>query len=94
MSFFVLLTHLLACLSTNIYSTANFDEHDEADEETQEHLSKEIDDAEKNEEHPEGRPGTLLNRMISHGNKKTEEQIAADARAAAAQNQPQQQQTQ
>lgn len=65
-------------LKSNI-SPANFDEHDEADEETTSHLNKEIEDAEKSEEHPEGKPGSLLNRMIQHGNKKTEAEIAAES---------------
>jgi hypothetical protein len=61
---------------------ANFDEHDEADEETTVHLNKEVDDAEKNDEEPYGKPGSLLNRMIMHGNKKTEDQIASENAAS------------
>ena len=60
---------------------ANFDDdHDEADEETTGHLHKEIEEAEMNG-HDEGRPGSFLNRLISHGNKKTEDQIAAEIAA-------------
>ena len=64
--------------------TVNFDEHDEADEETTEYINKEVDEHEKDESHPYGKPGSLVNRMIMHGNKKTEEQIAADNAANAA----------
>jgi hypothetical protein len=56
---------------------ANFDDHDSADEETHTYLHKELEDAEKSDE-PHGKPGSLLNRMIMHGNKKTEEQLAAE----------------
>lgn len=65
----------------------NFDEYDSndegQDEETSTYLSREIEKAE-NDGHPEGKPGSLLNRMISHGNKKTEEQLARDSAARAA----------
>jgi len=47
---------------------------DEADEEANAHLQKEIDDAEKHG-HDTGKPGSFLNKLISHGNKKTEEQL-------------------
>jgi hypothetical protein len=67
----------------------NFDEYDSGDEnqdeETSKYLNKEIEKAET-ENHPEGRPGTLLNRMISHGNKKTEDQLAREAAEANARN--------
>lgn len=43
-------------------------------------MSKEVDEAEKSN-YPEGRPGSLLNRMISHGNKKTEDEIKAAMQA-------------
>ena len=59
--------------------TANFDDYDEADEETNVSVNKEYDDAEKNDEEPYGKPGSLINRMIMHGNKKTEEQIASES---------------
>jgi len=52
----------------------DFDNHSEADEDTQHHLQKEIDDAEK-AGHDTGRPGSFLNKLILHGNKKTEEQF-------------------
>ncbi|KAF7845916.1 hypothetical protein BT93_L0049 [Corymbia citriodora subsp. variegata] len=61
---------------------ANLDEHDDLDEESTGHLHKDIEDAETNEKYPQGRPGSFLNRLISHGNKKTEDEIAA-AQAAA-----------
>lgn len=54
----------------------NFDDHDDADEETQAYLQKEIDAAETGTE-DHGKPGSLLNRMILHGNKKTEDEIAS-----------------
>ena len=28
--------------------------------------------------YPQGRPGSFLNRLISHGNKKTEDELAAE----------------
>lgn len=50
---------------------ANFDD-DSADEETSNYVNKEIEDTEKDgEKYPLGRPNSFLNRMISHGNKKT-----------------------
>ncbi|EXJ84293.1 hypothetical protein A1O3_04960 [Capronia epimyces CBS 606.96] len=60
---------------------ANFDDHDSADEDTVAHVTKEADDAEK-EGHATGKPGSFLNRLILHGNKKTEEQIAREFAAA------------
>jgi len=63
---------------------ANFDEHDSADEETMDYVTKEADDAEK-EGHDTGKPGSFLNRLITHGNKKTEEQLAREAAARNAQ---------
>merc|ERR1712093_116512 len=59
---------------------ANFDEHDSADEETMDYVTKEADDAER-EGHDTGKPGSFLNRLIMHGNKKTEEQLAREAAA-------------
>ncbi|KAK4989799.1 hypothetical protein LTR50_002973 [Elasticomyces elasticus] len=53
---------------------ANFEEHDDVDEETAAHLQKEIDEAEK-AGHDQGRPGSFLNRLISHGNLKTEMEL-------------------
>jgi hypothetical protein len=63
------------------WSPANFDEHDSADEETVDYVTKEADDAEK-EGYDTGKPGSFLNRLITHGNKKTEEQLAREAAAA------------
>jgi hypothetical protein len=71
---------IIHCLT--LTTPANFDDHDEADEETTAHLNKEVDDAEKNDEEPYGKPGSLLNRMIMHGNKKTEDQIASENAAS------------
>ncbi|KAI1624582.1 hypothetical protein EDD37DRAFT_650453 [Exophiala viscosa] len=59
----------------------NFEENDSADEDTVTYVNKEADDAEK-DGHPQGRPGTFLHRLISHGNKKTEDQLAREAAAA------------
>ncbi|KAI1610848.1 hypothetical protein EDD36DRAFT_442584 [Exophiala viscosa] len=70
----------LPCLHTNKV-TANFDENDSADEDTVTYVNKEADDAEK-DGHSQGRPGTFLHRLISHGNKKTEDQLAREAAAA------------
>jgi len=53
-------------------------DHDDIDEETAGHLHREIEKAEK-EGHPEGRPGSFLNRLISHGNKKTEDDLLKEA---------------
>ena len=52
---------------------------DEADEETNQHLQKEIEEAEKHG-HDQGKPGSFLNKLIAHGNKKTEEQLTREAR--------------
>lgn len=62
---------------------ANFDEDYDSngDEETSNFVNKEAEEAEK-AGHDSGRPGSLLNRMISHGNKKTEDQLAREAAAA------------
>ncbi|KAL8648720.1 MAG: hypothetical protein Q9226_005879 [Calogaya cf. arnoldii] len=54
--------------------STDFDNYDEADEETQKHLQKEFAEAEKHG-WAEGKPGSFLNRLISHGNKKTEEEL-------------------
>jgi len=59
----------------------NLDEvHDEddVDEETTGHLHKDISRAEESNE-PYGRSGSFLNKLIMHGNKKTEDQLAAEA---------------
>ncbi|KAF2162703.1 hypothetical protein M409DRAFT_26939 [Zasmidium cellare ATCC 36951] len=61
----------------------NLDEHQEPediDEETTGHLHREIEKAEE-EGHPQGKPGSFLNKLIMHGNKKTEEQMAREAAA-------------
>lgn len=62
----------------------NFDDDDaSADEETVTYVNKEVEDHEKEgDKYPEGRPNSFLNRMISHGNKKTEDEIARDIAAA------------
>ena len=45
------------------------------------YVNKEADEAEK-EGQDYGKPGSLLNRLIMHGNKKTEDQIAREMAAA------------
>lgn len=45
------------------------------------YVSKEADEAEK-EGYDTGRPGSFLNRLISHGNKKTEDQLARESAAS------------
>jgi hypothetical protein len=50
------------------------DDFSDADEETSSHLQKEIEKAEK-EGYDQGKPGGLLNKLIQHGNRKTEEQM-------------------
>ncbi|KAK5078516.1 hypothetical protein LTS08_006521 [Lithohypha guttulata] len=62
----------------------DFDDPDaSADEETHSYVSKEVETAEKEgDKYPMGRPNSFLNRMISHGNKKTEDEIAGEMRAA------------
>jgi hypothetical protein len=56
---------------------ANLDDNyeaDDIDEETTGHLHREIEKAEA-EGHPYGRPGSFLNKLIMHGNSKTEREI-------------------
>lgn len=67
-------------------STADFDDDvSSADEETHTHVNKEVEDAEKEgDKYPMGRPNSFLNRMISHGNEKTEKQLAKDRAEAEA----------
>ncbi len=50
----------------DLYITANFDEHDSADEETVDYVTKEADEAEK-ENQDYGKPGSFLNRLIVSG---------------------------
>lgn len=54
-------------------------------------MSKEVEEAEKHgDREPLGRPNSFLNRMISHGNKKTEDDLAREAELAAAKQRAQQ----
>lgn len=76
-----LLRHMDIGKLANKSHIVNFDEHDSADEDTVDYVTKEADDAEK-EGHDTGKPGSFLNRLILHGNKKTEEQIAREVAAA------------
>ncbi|KPI35480.1 uncharacterized protein AB675_10927 [Cyphellophora attinorum] len=59
----------------------DYDSNDEQDEETSTYLTKESEKAEA-EGHDSGKPGSLLNRMIEHGNKKTEAQLARESQLA------------
>lgn len=69
-------------VTTNLQRPANFentnDDDAEFDEETTGHLHNEIERAEA-EGQPQGRPGSFLNRLISSGNKKTEDELMRDA---------------
>jgi hypothetical protein len=72
---------LLYSLAVLTPHTADFSEHhdeNDVDEETTGHLHREIERAEA-EGHNTGRPNSFLNRLISHGNDKTEKQLAAEA---------------
>ena len=59
--------------------TANFDEfNDDSDIDDDAHrdLHRDYKKSEAEEDkYPQGRPGGMLNRLISHGNKKTEDEI-------------------
>lgn len=58
---------------------ANLDENydpDDIDEETTGHLHREIEKAEA-EGHTQGKPGSFLNKLIMHGNSKTEKEMMA-----------------
>ncbi|TKA65621.1 hypothetical protein B0A55_07287 [Friedmanniomyces simplex] len=60
----------------------NYDEfHDEedVDDETHRHLQREMQKAEENHEEPYGKQGSFLNKLIMHGNKKTEEEMARES---------------
>lgn len=62
------------------------DEYDsDVDEETSKYVNDEVSEAEKRgDREPLGRPNSFLNRMISHGNKKTEDELAREAAEAEA----------
>lgn len=61
---------------TNTYpSPEDYHNYEEADEETQRHLEKEFAEAEK-KGWAQGKPGSFLNKLIQHGNRKTEEEFA------------------
>ena len=65
----------------------NFDEYndtEDVDDDFHGNLSRDAEKAEQ-DNLPQGRPNSMLNRLISHGNKRTEDQItkeAADREAA------------
>ncbi|KAI4168093.1 MAG: hypothetical protein LQ343_006664 [Gyalolechia ehrenbergii] len=58
----------------------DYHSYEEADEETQKHLEKEFAEAEKHG-WAQGKPGSFLNKLIQHGNKKTEEEFAKAEKA-------------
>lgn len=62
---------------------ANFDDYSSGDEDTANYVSKEAESAEK-EGYDQGKPGSFLNKLIQHGNKKTEDQIARESAVASA----------
>ncbi|KAJ9604357.1 hypothetical protein H2200_011191 [Cladophialophora chaetospira] len=55
----------------------DFDDADSADEETIGYVTKDVDEAEESNQ-DFGKPGSFLNRLILHGNKKTEDQLARE----------------
>ncbi|PSK59275.1 hypothetical protein B9Z65_3599 [Elsinoe australis] len=70
-------------LSMNDKEQHDYDNYDEADDETTGNLHRDIEESESGN-HAEGKPGSFLNRLISHGNKKTEDQLAREEREAQA----------
>ncbi|KAL8898863.1 MAG: hypothetical protein Q9207_006483 [Kuettlingeria erythrocarpa] len=58
-----------------LISSEDYHNYEEADEETQKHLEKEFAEAEK-KGWAQGKPGSFLNKLIQHGNRKTEEEFA------------------
>ena len=71
-------SNIIADISPSYGQTADYSA-DEADEETHSYLQKEIEEAEKNG-YDQGKPGGFLNKLIAHGNRKTEEQLARETR--------------
>lgn len=65
-------------LTSLLANVDDYDDADDVDEETTGHLHREIEKAEA-EGHDQGKPGSFLNKLITHGNKKTEEQLAREA---------------
>ena len=66
--------------ATDLTSIANLDEvedENDVDDETTGNLGRDIEKAES-DGHDQGKPGSFLNKLIMHGNKKTEEQIARE----------------
>ena len=64
-------------MDTNKQIPANFDEYSSGDEETGDYVTKESEKAEK-DGYDTGKPGSFLNKLIDHGNKKTEAQLAKE----------------
>lgn len=60
-------------------AVADFDGDDDFDDETAGNLHRDIEAAEGDEKNPQGRPGSFLNRLISHGNKKTQDDILRES---------------
>ncbi|KAL9024757.1 MAG: hypothetical protein Q9196_006276 [Gyalolechia fulgens] len=71
---------LYSLLNANAPLSADYHSYEEADEETQKQLEKEFAEAEKHG-WAQGKPGSFLNKLIQHGNKKTEEEFAKAEKA-------------
>jgi hypothetical protein len=60
--------------------TANFDEYNDEndiDDDAHRDFHRDYEKAETEEDkYPQGRPNSMLNRLISHGNKKTEDEMS------------------
>ncbi|KAF2482943.1 hypothetical protein BDY17DRAFT_323715 [Neohortaea acidophila] len=56
---------------------SSYDDPEDIDDETAGYLQREADKAEESDQ-PHGKPGSFLNKLIMHGNKKTEEQLARE----------------
>ncbi|KAK4900070.1 hypothetical protein LTR27_002833 [Elasticomyces elasticus] len=56
-----------------------YDDEEDVDDEAYRHLQREMRKAEENHEEPYGKQGSFLNKLIMHGNKKTEEEMARDS---------------
>ncbi|KAK3072110.1 hypothetical protein LTR53_007418 [Teratosphaeriaceae sp. CCFEE 6253] len=55
----------------------DYDDESDVDDETYRHMQKEMRKAEENHEEPYGKQGSFINKLIVHGNKKTEDEIVA-----------------
>ncbi|KAK0259232.1 hypothetical protein LTR91_021255 [Friedmanniomyces endolithicus] len=61
-----------------------FNDEDDVDDETHRHLQREMQKAEENHEEPYGKSGSFLNKLIMHGNKKTEEEMRRESAMSSA----------